>query len=137
MQFVTDNLQVILTAAAVLAGVIIALMLLGAFGRRTRGRRGQRLGISEYHELDQNRRLVLIRRDDTEHLLLIGGTQDLVVESGIGIPHHEAQAKLPATAEIREIRAPRPPVFGERRPLPQAEREPPVFATARVEPVKE
>ena len=49
------------------------------------GRKGQRLGISEYHEIDKTRRLVLVRRDETEHLILIGGAQDLVVESGISL----------------------------------------------------
>jgi flagellar protein FliO/FliZ len=33
--------------------------------------------------VDAKRRLVLVRRDDREHLLLLGATQDVVVESGI------------------------------------------------------
>ena len=33
--------------------------------------------------IDGKRRLVLVRRDDTEHLLLIGGEADLVIERGI------------------------------------------------------
>ncbi len=33
--------------------------------------------------LDGGRKLVLVRRDGVEHLILIGGPMDLVVESGI------------------------------------------------------
>jgi flagellar protein FliO/FliZ len=35
------------------------------------------------------RRLVLVRRDDREHLLLLGAAQDVVVESGIAAPAAE------------------------------------------------
>ena len=83
MQFVTENIQIFIAAGGVLAGLIIAMMLFGAFRKRTWGRRGQRLGIIEYLEVDQTRKLVLIRRDETEHLIMIGGARDLVIETGI------------------------------------------------------
>ncbi len=41
----------------------------------------RRLRIVEAIALDSRRRLVLVRRDDTEHLLLTGGPNDLVVHS--------------------------------------------------------
>ena len=134
MEFVTRNLEVFIAAAGVLAGLIIAMMVFGAFSRRMRGRRGQRLGISEYHELDQTRRLVLIRRDETEHLILIGGVQDMVIETGIGIPAQETHVPMPVPLDVRELRPPRPPVFGGTRPLTQEEREPPSFTAAAKEP---
>lgn len=37
----------------------------------------------EARAIDSRRRLVLVRRDDREHLLLIGGANDVVVETGI------------------------------------------------------
>lgn len=43
----------------------------------------RRLAMVETMAVDSRRRLVLVRRDGTEHLLLIGGPQDLVVEAGI------------------------------------------------------
>lgn len=49
----------------------------------TRGGLGARLGIVEVRPLDGRRRLVLVRRDDVEHLLLLGPERDLVVESGV------------------------------------------------------
>ena len=45
--------------------------------------RAKRLAIVEVAAVDAKRRLVLVRRDDREHLLLLGATQDVVVESGV------------------------------------------------------
>ena len=59
-------IALILIAVVVLVG---AAMIIRSFNGRVRGRRGSRLGISEYYEMDQTRRLVLIRRDDVEHLM--------------------------------------------------------------------
>lgn len=47
---------------------------------RSPGKR--RLALVEVMPLDGRRRLVLVRRDDTEHLLMIGGSTDLVIEAG-------------------------------------------------------
>jgi flagellar protein FliO/FliZ len=43
----------------------------------------RRLGVIEILPLDARRKLVLIRRDDTEHLLLLGAEGSRVVEGGI------------------------------------------------------
>lgn len=48
-----------------------------------RPRAERRLEVVDHASLDGRRRLVLIRRDDVEHLLLTGGPVDLVVETGI------------------------------------------------------
>lgn len=40
-----------------------------------------RLSIVESIDVDQKRKLILIRKDQTEHLVLIGGQEDLVLES--------------------------------------------------------
>ncbi|MGO8952654.1 MAG: hypothetical protein ACLPWS_21465 [Rhodomicrobium sp.] len=45
--------------------------------------RTRRLAFIERAHLDNGRRLLLVRRDDVEHLILIGGPIDLVVENGI------------------------------------------------------
>lgn len=47
----------------------------------------KRLSISEQYNIDAKRRLVLIRRDDVEHLILTGGPVDVVVETGIRAPY--------------------------------------------------
>ncbi|MBF9233450.1 hypothetical protein I2H38_08655 [Microvirga sp. BT350] len=49
-----------------------------------RGRSRQpRLGVVDIYDLDRQRQLVLLRRDNVEHLLLIGGLNDVVIETNI------------------------------------------------------
>lgn len=43
----------------------------------------RRLAVVEVASVDARRRLVLVRRDDTEHLILLGQTADLLIERGI------------------------------------------------------
>jgi Flagellar biosynthesis protein, FliO len=119
-----------ITAAIVLAAAALLYIVTRGIGLRIKGRRGQRLGISEYHEIDKMRRLVLVRRDGVEHLLLIGGNQDIVVETGIGLEDSvltggEGEADDQPRMATRP--APRPAVFGDRSP-------PPLRAVPRDEP---
>ncbi len=119
MEFLSQNMQVIVAAAIVLLVLLVVLGVWRAFSPRMVGRRGQRLGLSEYYELDKTRRLVLVRRDNVEHLILIGGGQDIVIEpnitSGAGIPSYDRSDQPPAgTARP----APRAPSFSERKPPP-------------------
>jgi flagellar protein FliO/FliZ len=51
-------------------------------GNATRGRQ-PRLAVIDAASVDGRRRLVLIRRDNIEHLLMIGGPTDVVVETNI------------------------------------------------------
>lgn len=46
--------------------------------------RQPRLQVLDATAVDARRRLVLVRRDNVEHLIMIGGPTDIVVESGIG-----------------------------------------------------
>ncbi|HWE72875.1 MAG TPA: flagellar biosynthetic protein FliO [Stellaceae bacterium] len=66
------------------------------FGGRVASARGKRrLGVQEVLSLDSKRRLVLLKRDGVEHLILLGLNDDVVVETGI-IPPTEPPAD-PAT----------------------------------------
>jgi flagellar protein FliO/FliZ len=59
-----------------------------------RGRARQpRLGVVDIYDLDRQRQLILLRRDNVEHLLMIGGPNDLVVETNI---IRTAGARLPS-----------------------------------------
>lgn len=143
-----------IAAAIVLALLVIAMLVLRAVGGRVRARQGSRLGISEYHEIDKQRRLVLVRRDGVEHLLMIGGEQDLVVETGIGrVSEPQAAPRRPedlhpaapdfrqtpvlARPEPEETRtvqlraAPRPAVFGDRPAEPPKRRAEPRLETVK------
>ena len=57
---------------------------------------GKRVTVVDVAVLDGKRKLILVRRDDVEHLLLIGGPTDVIVESGINKsgdirPNHDAE----------------------------------------------
>jgi hypothetical protein len=55
----------------------------GLFVSRQKGR-APRLAVTDAVPVDSHRRLVLVRRDDVEHLIMIGGPTDIVIEGGIG-----------------------------------------------------
>ncbi|MEZ5930489.1 MAG: flagellar biosynthetic protein FliO [Alphaproteobacteria bacterium] len=82
----TDYLRFLLALIAVLA----LIMLLAWAARRFRlgGLTGAampsgRLAVVETLPIDGRQRLILIRRDDREHLLLLGQERSLVIESGV------------------------------------------------------
>ena len=58
----------------------------------------RRLALVEMKQLDQKHRLLLIRRDGKEHLILTGGDQPLLVEAGIDAPIMPEEAITPAKA---------------------------------------
>lgn len=83
MELLEPYMNWIYLACIVLAVLIFGWLMIRAVGGRVRAKRGSRLGISEYYEVDKSRFLVLVRRDDVEHLVLVGGSQDVVIEAGI------------------------------------------------------
>lgn len=108
---------VIALAVIIVALIIFRLvrgMTTGAFISGGRNRKA-RLAVMDATAIDPRRRLVLIRRDDVEHLILIGGANDLVIEQDIRmIPRSTrgmaAEAEAAASAEPAEVPAvPEPP----------------------------
>ena len=88
---------------------LLALVFLGlgwVSGRsplpNARGGRQPRLGVIEETSVDAKRRLVLVRRDNAEHLILTGGPNDLVVEGPIlrGPARPQAEAQRRAQARV-------------------------------------
>src|SRR3954449_4639792 len=78
--------------------VIIRIVRSMTFGTFVAGGRNRktRLAIMDAAPVDSQRRLVLVRRDDVEHLILIGGPTDVVVERDIRLL---PAARRPAPAE--------------------------------------
>ena len=60
MDFLGDYAWYVITALIVLVALALIYVMTRSLGARIKGRRGQRLGISEYHEIDKMRRLVLV-----------------------------------------------------------------------------
>lgn len=64
--------------------------------------RQPRLQVLDAAAIDTRRRIVLIRRDNVEHLVMIGGPTDLVIESGIGDERHYLTARALQTAAAED-----------------------------------
>ncbi|MBW9055702.1 flagellar biosynthetic protein FliO [Rhizobium mesosinicum] len=112
-------------------GVGIALILLIAilwflrnrapspFVRGGRNRQ-PRLQVLDAAAVDARRRLVLVRRDNVEHLVMIGGPTDIVIESRI-LPEQEAETAgefRPLQAEERALIQPPPAPQPRPKPVP-------------------
>lgn len=103
---------VILLAVAVF-GSIVAIRayingttpLAGFFGAKP----DHRLDVVEQANVDGRRRLLLVRRDDVEHLIMTGGPIDLVIETGIRIERPPLAAIEPEHHDSRPVfsRSPR------------------------------
>jgi flagellar protein FliO/FliZ len=63
----------------------------------------RRLSVIEQTSVDGKRRLLLVRRDNVEHLIMTGGPVDVVIETGIG----QTRARIPANESTDQ-----PVVFG-------------------------
>lgn len=72
-----------------------ARALSGSTQRGSKWRAGQRIGVIDSMPVDGTRRLVLVRRDDTEHLLLLGTHGDLVIEGNIPVTQPPARTTAP------------------------------------------
>ena len=91
-----------LAACGIAALIVLAIFYRLAFAHRLRvpgGRTRQpRLGLVDAFSLDGQRQLVLIRRDNIEHLVMIGGPNDVLVESQINravVPARESNQASP------------------------------------------
>lgn len=83
-----DILRAVLALIFVLGLIglcVIAARRLGLGGLRAGPRfgRDRRLGVVETLALDPRRRLVLLRRDTAEHLVILGPSGETVIERGI------------------------------------------------------
>ena len=77
---------VLLTLGLMLVLILIFWIfrkIVGTPASRAARNRVPRLSVSDAAVVDDKRRLVLVRRDDVEHLVMIGGPTDVVVESNV------------------------------------------------------
>ncbi|MBM3576747.1 MAG: hypothetical protein FJX40_03600 [Alphaproteobacteria bacterium] len=89
--------------AFLVAAVLVLYIFRLLFGRRIRspgGRsRAKRLDVVDVFDLDRERQLVIVRRDNAEHLLLIGGPNDILIEPSIRIEAALSRAPEPRPAQ--------------------------------------
>lgn len=125
-------------------GVGLALVCLVGILWIVRGRRGPspfvrggrnrqpRLQVLDAAAVDARRRLVLVRRDDVEHLIMIGGPTDVVIESRIANPAHSTEVPVQESHPVQ----PAAPVAA-RLPANEPSRRPAPVAAPRTEAIKE
>ncbi len=116
---------------ALLGGIAVVLRRLHANRTLPESHTGQmgrqpRLGIVDIYEMDAQRRLILLRRDGVEHLLLVGGPNDLVIEQRIERAPAVRAELLPTVAAERAEPATEAPRAHEARKDPQV----PSYGTA-------
>ena len=133
----------------VLALIGLTFWLIRRFGTArvgTAAQRGRqpRLAVIDAAPIDGRRRLVLVRRDNVEHLLMIGGPTDVVVEQNImravpvnaprdvPVPRQSGAEGRPEPARVQAFEEdwPQP----EPAPRPYARPEPAVRAPRPLEP---
>ena len=119
MQFMTSlfggSAGTLLNAAFAL-GIVIVLIVLGLWLlkllTRATGRLGhaneKRLQVIDTANVDGKRKVMIIRRDNVEHVIMTGGPQDLLIESGIAVPEPQP-LRRPMAARAAAAAAPRPP----------------------------
>ena len=82
----------------VIAAIAVTIKLLRKFNNGTfvvGGKsRTPRLSVRDAAAVDRTRRLVLVRRDNVEHLLMIGGPTDLVIETNIKLDENSTKGEI-------------------------------------------
>jgi hypothetical protein len=129
---------VLVLAVVVLRGLRALMGTRLNMSERGAGRgRAPRLGVTEFFNLDrQGRRLVIVRRDNVEHLVLIGGPNDVLIESSIQRGERAApRIESRESPRFDEALPPLPEPVPTTRPLPTHEfSEAPAAAEPRFEP---
>ena len=100
-----------LAACGIAALIVLAIVYRLTFAHRLRvpgGRTRQpRLGLVDAFSLDGQRQLVLIRRDNIEHLVMIGGPNDVLVKLQINravVPARESNQASPLLVPSTPVR---------------------------------
>ena len=121
MQFLTALFggaeNTVLNAAFAL-GIVLVLVLLGLWAMKffmqasanlSRGR-NRRLMVVESVQIDTKHKVTILRRDNVEHVIMTGGAQDVVLETGIAVEkvgiRRPAPAAQPGATEARPAPAP-------------------------------
>lgn len=120
--FLTALFALAMVLVMIVAGVWLLKLFFRASGNIGRGR-NRRLTLVDTMNVDQKRQLLIVRRDNVEHLILTGGPQDVVVESGIPVEKPVAPVRRPV---------PTPPKAGMQpiRPAQTVIEESPIDAVA-------
>lgn len=76
-------LAAVIVLVLILVVLFVVKRMMGGSSVGMNARKGPRLAVIDITAVDQRRKLVLVRRDEFEHLILVGGQNDLLVEGNI------------------------------------------------------
>lgn len=76
-------LAALLLVLGLMGGLAVALRRFGFGGQAMLPADKRRLKLQEVLHLDARRKLVLVSRDDAEHLLILGANNETVIETNI------------------------------------------------------
>lgn len=119
----SEYLRFVLALVLVLGLILLLAWALRRFGGGGVTRRGakRRIHVVETAVAGPRHRLVLIRRDATEHLILMGPNGDLVVESGIASNAEAARTAPPSFGDALAHRMERTPILRTEPPATRPE----------------
>lgn len=124
LQYMDENIAtgvqflLALLATLLLFGLTVWMLRLLTGGRKRQVTilQDDRLQVLDRQQVDENRSLLLVRRDGVEHLLMVGGPSDVVVESHINlkdgreepgtketVPGHEIARRVIAQRPLRTV----------------------------------
>lgn len=76
---------------ALIGGLALLMKKLGFSGAAVQSQgKKKRLKVIESLPLDARRRLVIVQRDDVQHVILLGGNTESVVETGVPAPDNDS-----------------------------------------------
>lgn len=105
----TDYVKFVLAFVFVLALIAITTIIARRLGFglpiSSRFSAERRLGIAESLNVDGKRRLVLVRRDKVEHLILLGATSELVIENNITPPENSFSKAIHDATQTTETQS--------------------------------
>ncbi len=102
-----DYFRVIFGLVAVIGLIGIAALIArkaGVVSLPTSVGRKRRLAISETLPLDARRRLLIVRCDDREHLIILGAQSETIVDSGFDAKIIEEDSGAPGRNPFAELR---------------------------------
>ena len=123
MQFLTNlfGAENTLATAVLALGIVLVLIVAAVWVLKFVFRastnvgwgRNRRLMVVDSMNIDPKRQLVIVRRDNVEHLIMTGGPQDMVVESGIPVEKSAVRRPVPFPVAVNHNGAPRANPFIE------------------------
>lgn len=85
-------LAALVFVVGLMGGLALVMKRLGLSGAMPVQGKTKRLKLIEVLPLDRTRKLAIIQRDDTQHLIMLGGNSETVIETNIPTQDNDGDA---------------------------------------------